>query len=304
MTEDSLPDNVLFDLYEQYIGEPETETDVYLGFGLFFVAISLAAVALLAFVTGVVVYGYRESGYFTFVEAAGSLGLLSLPLAMLSIVVLLPSERRATYGAVAGLVVTGAATVGFASYYPEYWAEFGSREMLLVVGTYAFGLALVLAATATSLVAHQIERVRAPAPSEIDVDPQEEPEETISDEQIERDIEQAMEDVDLTWGGVEQTEHRKLELNTDFVDDELQGGSIDVDAKTVVSEGTDSQVTGLKQMKGENAAKTATSESTVDDQTAALNELKQQKQEDQVPDNAPTSDAGLLSGVLSKLGLR
>ena len=28
------PDNVLFDLYERYIGEPEAETDVYLGFGL------------------------------------------------------------------------------------------------------------------------------------------------------------------------------------------------------------------------------------------------------------------------------
>ena len=33
---EAVPDNVLYDLYETYIGEPEEETDVYLGFGLFF----------------------------------------------------------------------------------------------------------------------------------------------------------------------------------------------------------------------------------------------------------------------------
>ena len=29
---DGTPDNVLFEWYERYIGDPETETDVYLGF--------------------------------------------------------------------------------------------------------------------------------------------------------------------------------------------------------------------------------------------------------------------------------
>ena len=33
---DGTPDNVLFEWYERYIGDPETETDVYLGFALFF----------------------------------------------------------------------------------------------------------------------------------------------------------------------------------------------------------------------------------------------------------------------------
>ena len=46
MPTDGTPDNVLFEWYGRYIGDPETETDVYLGFGLFFGGIALGVGAL------------------------------------------------------------------------------------------------------------------------------------------------------------------------------------------------------------------------------------------------------------------
>lgn len=301
---DERPDNVLFDWYERYIGEPETETDVYLGFGLFFVSISFALLALVLFVASVSLYGIRTDGYFPIAEPAYALGMLSVPLAMFAIVVLLPVKQRATAGAGVGVAITVAAIVWFISVYPDAWFDYGTTQTLYVVGSYALGLMIVTAMTGTALVAHQLERVRAPAPSEIREPEAEAETETITDEQIEQDIEEAMAGVDLTWGGVEQTENRTLKLNTDFADQEIEAGGVNVEAnKRVESGGVESQVEGLRNLKGGDT-KTATSESTVDDQTAALNELKQQKQRDQVPDNAPTANRGLLARLLDAVGLR
>jgi len=300
---DERPDNVLFDWYERYIGEPETETDVYLGFGLFFVSISFALLALLLFVAGTSMYGIREDGYFTVAEPAYALGMLSLPLAMFSIVVLLPVKQRATVGAGLGVAIAVAAIVAFVSVYPDNWFDYGTAQTLNIVGAYAVGLTIVTGATGAALVAHQLERVRAPAPSEIR-EPEAEPEtEHYSEEEIERDIEEAMADVEMTWGGVERSENRELKLTTDFADQEIEAGGVNVEANThVESGGVDTQVDGLRNLKGGDT-QTATSESTVDDQTAALNELKRQKEEDQVPENAPTRSGGVVSRLLGMLGL-
>ncbi|PSQ15993.1 hypothetical protein BRD02_05410 [Halobacteriales archaeon QS_8_69_73] len=137
-------------------------------------------------------------------------------------------------------------------------------------------------------------------PSEIDPD-RESPGETVSDEQVESDIDEAMSDVDLTLGGIEREENRQLEFNTDFADEAL--GTVDAEPdRTVSSGGVDENVEGLQQLTSGEPS-TATSESTVDDETAALNELKQQKKRDEVPVD-PAEDAGPFARLLSRLGFR
>lgn len=299
MTERDSPDNVLFRVYERYIGQPETETDVYLGFGLFFAAVAFALAGLVLFVVGGAAFGIRTDAYFALAQPGYVLSMLSLPLALLAVVVLLPTASRATWAAAVGVAVTGAAAVAFLAFYPDRWFEFGTQETLLVIGTYAAGLAIVTASTGAALVAHHLARA-APAPSEIEPAAEDHDEE-VTEEQVRADIEEAMASVDLTLGGVEREEHRRLEFTSDYADE--AGGQLNVEpTETVSPGGVDEQVKGLTQIAGGERA-VATSESTVDDETAALNLLKEQKRQDEVPTDAPTADGGILARLRERLGL-
>lgn len=296
MTENT-PDNVLFDVYERYIGEPETETDVYLGFGLFFVGVAFAAIALLSFVTVVGLYGYRgESGYYSTAQIPYTFALLAAPVTMLSIVVLLPVERRAVYGAVGGSALTGVAALGFVVSYPDRWAEAGGGRMLAVMGTYAVGVSVVVAATAAALIAHQLERAGGAETEEAQDDGGEE----ITMEDVEQDIDEAMEDVDLNLGGVERSEGRNLSFSTDFSGEDMKGGAAKEPEKTV-STGVDAQVQGLRSMK-KGESKKETSSATVDDQAAALNDLKARNEDDDPPLNVEASDETVVSRLLGMIG--
>ena len=278
-TTDTSPENALLRLYERYIGEPETESEVYLGFGLFFAGITCAALGLVLFVAGASFYGLRTAGYFALAQPGYLLGMLSVPLALLSVVVLLPTERRAQIGGLVGITVTVVASIAFLLAYPEQWFEFGTQNTLLVVGTYAVGLALLAAVTGSALVAHKLEQatVTATVPDEAATD---EPDESVSDEDVRADIDAAMSNVELSWGGVEKDSNRDLSFREDYADE--AGGRLNAEAeKTVNPGGVDAQVEGLRQLKGGDRD-VQTSESTVDDQTAALNELRQQKRNDEV----------------------
>jgi len=303
MTEDSresTPNNFLFNIYERYIGEPKTQTDVYLGFGLFFAGVAFAGVALVSFVVGVSLYGYRgESGYFSVAQVAYTFALVSAPVTMFSVVVLLPIKRKAVYGALTGALIACVATVAFVSSYPGQWAEAGAKRMLIVMGSYAVGVSIVLAATAAALIAHHLERVTVPTAPEVKKD--ESTEDGVSKEEVEKDIEEAMEEVDLNLGGVERSENRDLTFRTDFDDSGLKGGQSKKPTKTV-SSGVDAQVEGLRSMKV-GGSKTETSDSTVDDQASALTDLKKRKEEDEVPEMA-TKDSSVLSWLLGKVGVR
>jgi|AntDeeMinimDraft_5_1070356.scaffolds.fasta_scaffold02605_2 hypothetical protein len=303
MTEDgsdTLPDNKLFDLYEQYIGEPDAQTDVYLGFGLFFIGVALAVIAAVTFIGGVTAFGYREGSYFVFANVAFVAALLSLPLLLLGVDVLLPVEQKAVLASAAGVVVTIGATVAFSWYYPSQWAEFGATTMLTILGTYGVGLAVVAAATGAALVAHQLERAK-PHPSEIEAVEEDEVEESISEEDIEQDIESAMEGVEMSWGGVEKQESKRLSFSAS---DSFEAANVDVEAETTrQTGGVDTQVSGLKALKGGDT-KTATSSSTVDDQTSKLNELRQRKQQEEANEenDGVIADIGLIDRVRGLLG--
>lgn len=298
------PDNILFDLYERYIGEPETETDVYLGFGLFFAGVAVGAIALLSFVGTVSLYGYRETGgYYSAVQVPYTLAFLSMPVTMLSIVVLLPVKRKAMYGAAVGTVVAVVATVGFVVSYPEQWAEGNPGRMLAVVGSYAVGFSIVVAAAAAALIAHQIQKAGESGTS-AGAEEETETDEEISMERVEEDIESAMEDVDMNLGGVRKTENKKLSFNNDFSDQEMKGGSVEPERK--VGSGVDAQVEGLRSMKS-GESKTETSDETVDDQAAALNDI-QVATEGEIEtggvDSTETDESpSVVTWVLDRLGL-
>lgn len=293
MTDDTVPDNVLFDLYEQYIGEPEARTDVYVGFGLFFGGIALAFVGLLAFLYSGTLPAQRPP-FWAWREPAYALGMVSLPMALLGILVLLPIKQRAIYVGVAGSAITFLAVVAFALIYPYSWNVKGTDYSGPVVLLYGVGLAAVLASTGAALVAHQIQQVK-PGPADIEPPEEEEPEESYSDEEIRQDIADAMDSVDITWGGVEKDEGTSLSLNID--EERIDTSGMNVEAKKVKSSSTDAAVQGLKALKG-GQKNTQKSTTTVDDQTSKLTELKERRRKETAEKEAAKTAGG--DGIVAK----
>ncbi|THE65017.1 permease [Salinadaptatus halalkaliphilus] len=294
MAADPPADGYLVDLYRQYIGEPEDRTDVYLGFGLFLGGISLAVVALALFLWSTTLE-LRSDPYFAWVRPAYALVMVALPVAMLGIVVLLPSQRRMLYTSIAGTAVTVGATVGFWFVYPDHWNFMGDTDYTVeVTATYAVGLAGLTAATGAALIAHYLDMAKQVQTIETEADEPAE-DESYSDEEIRQDIDDAMEDVELSWGGVEETDHKRLQ----FSGDEFDEVDVDMEAKTTRSTGVDAQVAGLKGLKGGDT-KTTTSSSTVDDQTAKLTELREQQQADDASAGSSTDD-GPVASILDRI---
>lgn len=261
----------LLEWYERYIGEPDAKTDVYLGFGLFFGGLALAAVGLVLFLWSAYVE-VDSAFYWTLRQVAIVLASLGLPAGMVGIVVLLPVSRRALYAASGGFVVCLLAMAFFLSVYPANWnvqsaADYSAQGIAL----YAIGVVTVVASTGAALVAYQLERSR-PDPSPNGDDPREE----VTDERVARDIERSMEEVTLSWGGIRRKETKKLAVDTDT--EEIDRSSFDrVEAKTTRAAGTDvdSAVANLRGLRGGNE-KQATGTGT-DDQAAALVELRERK---------------------------
>jgi hypothetical protein len=296
MAEEELPDNRLFELYRTFIGEPEAKTDVYLGFGLFFGGIVLAFGALAVYLYALTAGPPDTPAFWRPAEWAYGMGMLAIPVATTGVVVLLPIDRRAVYATAGGDALILFSLVLFRQAYWANWQGYGAGETVMVLALYTIGLALVVGSTGAALVAEQIERARTPHPSEIEPieEAEAEDEESYTDDEIRADIDQAMADVEITWGGVEKHEGRKLSFDTDS---EIESADLDVDATTSRSSGVDEQVAGLKGLKG-GQKKTATSSTTVDDQTQALNELKAQKRED--PETASSESSGLLGRVFGR----
>jgi hypothetical protein len=119
-----------------------------------------------------------------------------------------------------------------------------------------------------------------------------------------------MADADLSWGGVEKRETRRLELDTEVPDD-VRSNVDSATATTTTAEGTDvdDAVSGLRRLQGRE--RETSSGTGVDDQTAALTELRNQQRAEAAasadgdPDRAPATDDeddGLLARLRSALG--
>ncbi|WP_293029061.1 permease [Natronococcus sp.] len=296
MTMEQSPDGYLLELYRRYVGEPEGYTDIYVGFGLFFGGIGIGATALLLFLWGSTHEARTlESAYYDLLQPAYALGLLSLPATMLGVVVLLPSDRRTLYAAAGGAAVTALAVAGFLYAYPYHWYFVGDVDYTVeVVTAYAVGLTGLVASTGAALVGHYLELARRAESAEADEGDDADDGLTMAD--IREDIDAAMASVDLSWGGVEKTDHKRLEFDDDGFDDV----SMDPEEGTTTtrSSGVDDAVAGLKGLQGRET-KTTASSSTVDDQTAKLTELRERRREER--NQVDAGSGGVLGGVVARV---
>lgn len=316
MSADATLDDRLHDLYGRYVGDPDAETDIYLGFALFFGGIALGAVGVLVFLLSAVVSAPGETA-FALREVAVVASAGGLPGLLLGIVVLLPGDRRMTYAAGAGAAVCLVAIALFVAVYPMHWNVSRTPDYSAQgVALYAVGLVAVVGATGAALVGHQVQTRAADAePTDADGSAEAEAEgatdaASVSDEDVRRDIDAAMADADLSWGGVEKRETRRLELDTEVPDD-VRSNVDSATATTTTAEGTDvdDAVSGLRRLQGRE--RETSSGTGVDDQTAALTELRNQQRAEAAasadgdPDRAPATDDegdGLLARLRSALG--
>lgn len=280
MTADTPPDGRLFEWYRRYIGDPRAETDVYLGFALFFGGIALGAVGIAVFLLSAAVGG-DPTRVFALREVAVVAAAGGFPALLLGIVVLLPGDRRMTYASLVGVAVCGAALALFVHAYPWHWnVDRAPDYSAQGVALYAGGLVAVVGATGAALVGHQVERAAGPAAasagSETGGATTESADESVSEADVRRDIDEAMAEADVSWGGVEKRETKRLNLNTEAVDDVDRTNVESVSAKTTRAKGVDDAVAGLQGLRGEQAE--TDSGGGTDEQTAALTELRKQKE--------------------------
>jgi hypothetical protein len=232
---------------------------------------------------------------------------VGFPLLLLGMVVLLPGDQRMTYVSLGGLAVCLVAVGLFVATYPMHWNVARTPDYSAQgVAIYAVGLVAVVGATGAALVGHQVERatpgeraadVRA-ATGSAGADGTAAASgtgsaggEAVSDEQVRRDIDAAMEDAELSWGGVTRKNTKRLELNTD-ADVEVDREAFEnAEATTVRSsgQGVDDALSNLRKLQGRE--QDTDSSSGVDDQTAALTELRQQQQAEEL---ATETDDGLV----------
>ena len=286
--------NQLFRYYRRYIGDPDRAVDVYAGFGLFFLGLGLGIAGILVFLYSATLsgtaYGLRQVAIVS--------GAVGAPALLGGIVVLLPVDRRMLLVASGGSVICVAGVVRFVSVYPnDFNVSVGPDYAAQVVGIYSVGIVVVIAATAAALVGHQIEQAAGDTDAEGAGTGDDAADETVTDEQVQTDIDSALDEADLSWGGVAKTETRTLNLDTSAVDDIDSESMPDSGIETRTDDGsvTDA-VSQLKGLQG-GEVETASGEGT-DDQAAALRELREQQQKEQ----AKTADRSLSDRLRALFG--
>ncbi|ELZ36023.1 DUF7139 domain-containing protein [Halorubrum distributum] len=309
-------ENVLIEYYRRYVGDPDRTIDVYAGFGLFSAGIALGVIGVVVFLYSATLDPTAAST-FAVREVAAVAGAVGLPALLFGIVVLLPVDRRMLYLAGAGIAVTLAATGAFTWAYPHNWNVVVNTDYSAqIVAVYALGLVAVIGATGGALVAHRVERVAggagaagaaggagteggvADASGGSGSEAAGSGGEAVTEESVRADIERELEDAELTWGGVERSETRRLELNTSAVDE------ADVDAEKLAGSATETRTTSgtvndavseLKGLQGGDV-KTDSGQGT-DDQAAKLRELREQQRKEAEEDDEDGSVVDRIKGL-------
>jgi hypothetical protein len=206
----------------------------------------------------------------------------------------------------AGSATTVIAIGWFVTVYPYDWnvpepPDYSAQ----VVALYSVGLVAVIAATGAALVAHRVEQ----ATDSVAVDPDsaatarssesaDDTTETVTDEAVRADIERELDKTELTWGGVERSTGRRLQLDTSVVDDaDIDPGTLSGSAtETRTTSGTvDDAVSQLAGLQG-GTQNTASGEST-DDQADALRALREQQRAEDVAEADDDSVVDRIRGL-------
>ena len=303
--EDTERGGPLFSVYRRYIGEPAGKQEVYLGFGAFFAGIFLGVASLVLFLYS----GTQTTGsdtYWQLREAALVFVMLGLPSVALSVSILLPVGRRTTATSLVGVLVCLVAAVWLTQVYPDSWSSAGND--VPVLSTYAIGVVVLAASTGSGLVAQYLDR-QAPDEvrrvTEVEREQRDQREEggsnSVSDEQVAADIDDAMSDSNLTWGGVEERPNSKrLKIDMPESDTDIDDSNLDAGTETRSSgDGVNDAVDGLRQMQADEQ-NTARAQSP-DDQVDALTAFREQQQEDEEIETGVDSDSGTLDRLREKL---
>lgn len=297
----------LLALYRQYIGEPEHVRDVYLGFGLFFAGIAFALVGVLVFLWSSA-YPQTVDRFWQLREIAIVLAAIGLPTFLASVTVLLPVDRRAEYATIAGGAICLLAVAMFVAAYPHNWNVSGPDASVRGVATYSLGLVVLVGSIGSALVTNYIQHTSADAAaatgtagdgSTAEAAPDGDETETVSEGQVARDIEDAMADAELSWGGVEKSNTKRLTFQTDDAEAEIDRSSFDrVGANESRSAGgVDDAVDSLRQFRGGDTAQ-ATGQGT-DQQADALSQLRER----QAAEEQQAEQQGLSDRLRERLGL-
>jgi len=305
MSDSSEEANPLLEYYRRYVGDPDRAVDVYAGFGLFFVGLGLGVVGVAVFLYSATLPP-NSTAMYSVREVAAVAAALGLPGLLLGVVVLLPVDRRMLYLGGAGSAVTVAAVGWFVTVYPYDWnvpepPDYSAQ----VVALYSAGLVAVIAATGAALVAHRVEQAADSVTVEPDSTAADQSSEsadaaaeTVTDEAVRADIERELEKTELTWGGVERSEGRRLQLDTSVVDDaDVDPGTLSGSAtETRTTSGTvDDAVSQLAGLQG-GTQNTASGEST-DDQADALRALREQQRAEEAAEADDESVADRIRGL-------
>lgn len=267
--------NPLLTYYRRFIGEPDQIRTVYAGFAIFFAGLGLT-------ISGICIFFYsatlpaNELYTYSIREVAAITSAIGLPALLFGAVFLLPVDRQRLIIAGVGTGICIIATGFFARVYPYNWnVPTGPDYSAYGVAIYSVGIVLVIASTGGALVAHRVERAADTEQTDDDsVD------EEAMTEQVEEDIERALDEAELSWGGVARTETKRLDLDTSSVDDIERDTLANTTTETRKTRSSvDSAVDQLKSFQGGNTK--TDSRKTVTDQATALNQLREQKRENE-----------------------
>jgi uncharacterized protein YegP (UPF0339 family) len=125
--------------YRKHLGEP-LEPDHVNGYWAFLFGALLALIGLVLFLVAST-FDRGTDNFWLFRRVAFTLALLAGPIVVLSIVYLLPLQKRAAWIAVVGLLVCVGAAVAFNVYYPDDWNWAGDTSPV-IMGGYGVGVAL------------------------------------------------------------------------------------------------------------------------------------------------------------------
>ncbi|WP_244605372.1 DUF7139 domain-containing protein [Halorhabdus rudnickae] len=283
--------------YRRYIEADTSRPEIYSGFGLFFAGVTFGIVALVVFLYS----GSYEIGtdlYWLMREVALVSGSLMIPAVAVSIVILLPVGRRTHAVSTVGTIIILVSVLWFTQVYPWRWS--GANDTS-VISLYALGVALLIGATGAALVAQYIDRATDQPRRGTVTGEDESSEDGVTDEEVRADIDDAMADSSLTWGGVEaEPTTKRLELD---MPDAAEVGTVDtnVDAATETRSSDDSvenAVNGLRKLQG-GEDETARAESP-DDQVSALAQMREQQQEEDEIETGVDAEVGLIGRLRAR----
>jgi len=137
--------NRLFQLYEQYVGEPDSAKDVY-AYWIFALGYLVGLIGVLSYLLGPASTPGTQFGQR---EITISVAATGLAITLFGIVLMLPVRRRGIQASVVGLGAAIAGVIGFTVVYPINWpGGTGPDQSPLVIAVYTLGIAILAGVTA------------------------------------------------------------------------------------------------------------------------------------------------------------